>query len=255
MWSGHDAMAFCPDRHVVGLTFPRLLTSDSLLPAAAVVERVVRERREPRALVLDVSRVAPGGCDEAALSAFQRFVVQPLVQHPDRVRFLSLVGGEGLAQCALVGAVVAARPAFTWDVSVGLEAALRRVSEPPPPWVAEVVSAVRSELTPLGLVSRVRAVVGDGPALSMGEVARRLSMAPRTLQRALSAAATSFHDERLEVRLELAASRLTRTNQKVSAIAREVGYGSLPHFLVVFRERFGCSPREFRARHAVGGAA
>lgn len=254
MWSGHDAMAFCPDRHLVGLTFPRLLSSDSLLPAATVVERLVRERREERAVVLDVSRVAPGGCDEAALSAFQRFVVQPLAQHPDRVRFLALVGGEGLSQCALVGAVVAARPSFSWALSPSLEAALRRVSEPPPSWVAEVVSAVKGELTPLGLVSRVRAVVGDAPTLSMAEVAKRLSLAPRTLQRALSAAATSFHDERLEVRLELAASRLTRTNQKVSAIAREVGYGSLPHFLSVFRARFGASPREFRARHARAGA-
>lgn len=254
MWSGRDAMAFCPERGVVGLTFPRLLTADSLLPAASVVERLVRERGEGRAVVLDVSRVSPGGCDEASLSAFQRFVVQPLAQHPDRVRFLSLVGGEGLSQCALLGAVVAARATFSWAVSPSLEAALRRVSEPPPAWVGEVVSAVKGELTPLGLVSRVRAAVGDAPWLSMAEVAKRLSMAPRTLQRALATAATSFHDERLEVRLELAASRLTRTNQKVSAIAREVGYGSMPHFLAVFRARFGMSPREFRARHAAGGA-
>jgi len=51
--------------------------------------------------------------------------------------------------------------------------------------MAEVVSAVSSELTPLGLVSRVRAGGGDAPAVSMRDVATRLSMAPRTLQRAL----------------------------------------------------------------------
>jgi AraC-like DNA-binding protein len=114
---------------------------------------------------------------------------------------------------------------------------------------------VNSELTPLGLVSRVRAVVGEDPTLSMRDVAARLAMAPRTLQRALSDAATTFHDERLEVRLELAASRLTRTTQKISAIAHEAGYASMPHFLSVFRARFGTSPRAFRQRHLRGVGA
>lgn len=250
MWSGGDAMAYSPERTVVGVTLPRSLTSDSLLPVANVVEQLVRDRREARVLVLDVSRVTPAGCDEASLASFQRFVVSPLTQHPDRVRFVAMVGAEGLAQCALVGAVVAAKPSFSWAVYPSLQLALSHVSEPAPTWVNEVVSAVRSELTPLGLVSRVRAVIGDAPNLSIREVAQRLSVAPRSLQRALSASATSFHDERVEVRLELAASRLARTNQKVSAIAREVGYASLPHFLTVFRARFGTSPRAFRARHA-----
>lgn len=249
MWSGADAMAWSPERGVLGITFPRVLTTDTLLPMAAVVDRLIRERREARLLVLDASRVQPSGCDDAALASFMKFVVQPLVQHPGRVGFVSLVGGVGLSQCALIGAVVAARPPFSWATSPKLDVALRRVSDPSPSWVGEVVSAVNSELTPLGLVSRVRAVIGDTPDLSMTDVATRLSMAPRTLQRALAAAATTFHDERLEVRLELAASRLTRTTQKVSAIARDVGYGSLPHFLTVFRARFGTSPRAFRTRH------
>jgi hypothetical protein len=72
MWSGADALAWCPERGVVGVTFPRLLTADSLLPAVTVVERLVRERREARVLVLDVSRVRPSGCDDAALSQIGR---------------------------------------------------------------------------------------------------------------------------------------------------------------------------------------
>lgn len=255
MWSGADAMVWCPTRDVVGVTFPRHLTADSLLPAATVVERLIRDRREARALVLDVSRVQPAGCDDAALTAFQRFVVFPLVQHPERLRSLSLVGGEGLSQCALLGAVVAAAKATSFVQAPRLELALRRLESPPPPWVGDVLSAVNGELTPLGLVSRVRALVGEEPTLPMREVARKLGLAPRTLQRALSDAATSFHDERLEVRLELAASRLQRTEQKVSAIAAEVGYGSLAHFLAIFRARFGHSPRAFRARLRKVGAA
>lgn len=255
MWSGGDAMAWHPTRTVLGLTLPRSLTSESLGPLASLVERLVRVRREAQVLVLDLSRVLSSGCDEPAMASFQRFVVAPLSQHPTRVRQAALVGGSGLSQCALIGAVVAARPDFPWAVYPRLDAALAAVAPQTPPWVGEVVGAINSELTPLGLVSRVRAIIGDDPGVSLREVARRLSLAPRSLQRALERSATTFHDERMEVRLELAASRLTRTDEKVTTIAREAGYASLPHFLGIFRARFDLSPTQFRARHASEGRA
>lgn len=248
VWSGGDAMAWAPTPGLIGLTFPRTLSTEGLMPLASVVERLVRARRA-HLLVLDVSRVTPMGCDEPAHGLFQRFVLAPLVQYPMRVKHAAVVGGTGLAQCALVGAVVAARPSFSWALYPSLEAALRGLDTP---WLAELIGTIHSELTPLGLVSRVRSVIGERPGASMHEVARRLSVAPRSLQRALERSATTFHDERVEVRLELAASRLTKTNEKIGSIAREVGYASLPHFLAVFRRRFDLSPREFRARHAEG---
>lgn len=245
MWSGADLMLWHPTRSVLGVTLPRQLTTDSLLPVASTVERLVRERRAPKVVVIDASRVLSQGCDDAVLASFRRLVVGPLVAHPARVSRLILVGGVGLSSAALLGCVALARPTSPLDVHDRIEAALSGLDLP----VSDLLGAIASELAPLGLVSRVRAVIGDEVDVKLREVAARLSVAPRTLQRALAAAGTSYAYERLDVRLELAATRLLRTSQKVSVIGREVGYASPAHFLTVFKHRFGLSPAAFRARH------
>jgi len=50
-----------------------------------------------------------------------------------------------------------------------------------------------------------------------------------------------------ELRMRRAATLLVSTNMSVSEIALEVGYLSLSHFSRMFRERFGKTPRAFRA--------
>ncbi|MBK7857939.1 MAG: helix-turn-helix transcriptional regulator [Archangiaceae bacterium] len=249
MWSGADLMLWHPTRGVLGATLPRLITTDTLLPVASTLERLLRERRTPKTLVLDVSRVLPQGCDDAALASFRRFVVEPLAQHPARIARAVVVGRPSLSSSALVGCVTLARLPFAVHAHERIEAALEQLDVP----VSELLGAIASELAPLGLVSRVRALIGEDVDLGLRDVAMRLSVAPRSLQRALAAAGTSYAYERLDVRLELAASRLMRTSQKVSAIARESGYASLAHFLTVFKHRFGLSPAAFRARHQGGG--
>ncbi len=247
LWSDADMMGWHPVRGVLGFTLPRRLSQEALAPLVASIDRLARERRGPRELVLDASRLESEGLDGATLAAFRRGVLSPLLEHPTRVSRLLVVAGDGLAQSAIAGSVVLARPPFAVELHPSLDAALRRL-QPRASWTSELLGAVHSELTPLGLVSRVRAVIGEEPGVSLRGAARRLSVAPRTLQRALSSAATTFADERLDVRLELAASRLRRSEQKVSAIAAEVGYASLPHFFTMFKNRFGVSPRVFRVR-------
>lgn len=246
MWSGHDLVLWHPTRAVLGATLPRRLSTDGVLPVASAVERLVRERRAAKTLVLDVSRVHSEGCDESTLSAFRRFVLDPLVQHPARLTQALLVGGKGFAQSALIGSFVLARPTFSWVMHERLDGALAELELE----AAEVLGAVSSELAPLGLVSRVRALIGDDPSLGLRDVARALSLAPRSLQRTLAESATTYAQERLDVRLEMAASQLMRTSEKTENIAHRVGYASLAHFLTVFKHRFGSSPREFRARHS-----
>ncbi|MBL8955252.1 MAG: helix-turn-helix transcriptional regulator [Myxococcaceae bacterium] len=250
MWSGHDLMLWHPTRAVLGATLPRRLSTDTLLPVASVVERLVRERRVAKALVLDVSRVQPEGCDEPTLSSFRRFVLEPLAQHPSRVARALLVGGGTLAQSALIGSFVLARLGFGYTLYDRLDVALAKLEVD----AAEVLGAVKSELAPLGLVSRVRALIGEDPAVKFRDAARSLTLAPRSLQRALAQSGTTWAQERLDVRLELAASKLMRTSQKAEGIAHDVGYASLAHFLTVFKQRFGITPRAFRARHLAGAS-
>jgi len=93
---------------------------------------------------------------------------------------------------------------------------------------------------------------------------------PLTLERlAAEACISTYHFHRLfrlwlgepvmeyvrRLRLEHAAYRLRASTRPVQAVARDVGYDSADAFGRAFRERFGESPRAYRARWAASSAA
>ncbi|MCM3626996.1 AraC family transcriptional regulator [Paenibacillus glycanilyticus] len=49
-------------------------------------------------------------------------------------------------------------------------------------------------------------------------------------------------------RVQQAASRLRQSDAKIMEVALDVGFNSLSYFNTVFRQRFGCTPREYRSR-------
>ncbi|MCK9858736.1 AraC family transcriptional regulator [Paenibacillus sp. ATY16] len=49
-------------------------------------------------------------------------------------------------------------------------------------------------------------------------------------------------------RVQQAASRLRQSDDKIMEVALDVGFNSLSYFNTVFRQRFGCTPREYRSR-------
>ena len=92
------------------------------------------------------------------------------------------------------------------------------------------------------------------PRLSVGMVAAGLRLSPSTVHRAFQGEPCSLAHwiwtERLEaIKRDLADPALQR--QSVSAIAFGWGFNDAAHFSRAFKERFGLTPREFRA--SVGG--
>lgn len=79
-------------------------------------------------------------------------------------------------------------------------------------------------------------------------IARALAMSVRTLQRRLREHGTSFHQQALVCRLTQARLLLATTDLKLSAIARESGFGSAQHLATVFKKELGVTPTGFRAR-------
>ncbi|GLX66432.1 AraC family transcriptional regulator [Paenibacillus glycanilyticus] len=49
-------------------------------------------------------------------------------------------------------------------------------------------------------------------------------------------------------RVQQAAARLRQSDAKIMEVALDVGFNSLSYFNTVFRQRFGCTPREYRSR-------
>jgi AraC-like DNA-binding protein len=107
-----------------------------------------------------------------------------------------------------------------------------------------------------GRVARLQAaktyVAGNlhRPGLSLGAVAGRLGISPRSVQGLFEAEGTSFSRFVLEQRLLCAYRLLTgplAAGRSVTAAAFEAGFNDLSYFNRTFRRRFGLTPSEARA--------
>lgn len=125
--------------------------------------------------------------------------------------------------------------AFAWSGVPRLRAAYRAQ--------VEAVCAVPE------IVRAVRAVLPEGGRLKSAEIAERLNVSERTLQRRLEEAGTSLRAEQ-----ELHVSRyveqlLAGTDLTLDAIAAMSGFHSASHLARRFKQTHGQTPGEWRARH------
>lgn len=95
----------------------------------------------------------------------------------------------------------------------------------------------------------------DQPDLSVAALAARHGCTQRFIQRLFESEGTSFTDYLLAQRVALAYRMLTdprRQGDKISTIAFDAGFGDLSYFNRVFRQHFGDTPSDVRARSRRG---
>ncbi|MBL8950448.1 MAG: helix-turn-helix transcriptional regulator, partial [Myxococcaceae bacterium] len=127
-----------------------------------------------------------------------------------------------------------AQPAFDWcgvgDLAADYEAQLNEVTKVP-----EVVRLVRGALR-------------DEPKAEVADLAKKLGMSERTLQRRLEEANTSLRDERERLVTQQIEHLLGGTDMDLEAIAAKVGLHSASHLVRRFKETHGTTPGEWRAQ-------
>ncbi|MGW4891599.1 helix-turn-helix domain-containing protein [Kitasatospora sp. NPDC004240] len=98
------------------------------------------------------------------------------------------------------------------------------------------------------LVAEVRRRIALDPAATwrLAATAAGLGVAPRTLQRAFTRAGTTFQAELTAVRLDVAGHLVRRTRLPLAEVAAAAGFTDHPHLTRRFRQRYGCTPGEFR---------
>ena len=87
---------------------------------------------------------------------------------------------------------------------------------------------------------------------SIRQTADFVGMSVRTLQRGLAAAGVSHEVLVAQTRFATAAAVLEQTNAKILDLALDLGYSDHANFTRAFRRWAGCSPQEYRVRHARG---
>ncbi|MFD1557248.1 AraC family transcriptional regulator [Paraburkholderia silviterrae] len=83
---------------------------------------------------------------------------------------------------------------------------------------------------------------------SLSAIARALAISPRTLQRRLSEAGTSFDEIREEVREDLAVKYVQQSNLPLAEISEMLGYSQQSAFSRAFKRLRGMTPRQLRAK-------
>lgn len=144
-----------------------------------------------------------------------------------------------LVQSSFVAALFAdAAEAGAWLDHDGAASAIAELDD--------CVDAVRG--TPPEL-RRLQALLRAEPrSPSLERTAAQLYVSPRSLQRRLRQAGTSFRRQVEHARLRLAERLLCDHDLKLEAVAHQVGYSTLPHFIHAFRRATGEAPGEFRRR-------
>ncbi len=122
---------------------------------------------------------------------------------------------------------------------------------------ADLVAAVEEVA---GCVARVRGMAPVLRALreclartiehvTVKSAARALGSTPRSLQRELQRAGTSFSAELAEARVRAASELLLCSDEKIEVIARQVGCASSSQLSLIMRRSTGQTPAQFRALH------
>jgi AraC-like DNA-binding protein len=123
---------------------------------------------------------------------------------------------------------------------------------------AEALARPLSPVQPASLASEVRKVIYLLLPLeqaSIKQVARKLNLSTRTLQRQLGAQQTDFSDLLSDVRSDLAIRYLSNGRYPIGRIAALLGFSRQGSFTRWFIERFGMPPRSWRSTQLPGVAA
>jgi AraC-like DNA-binding protein len=197
-----------------------------------------------RATLLDARRA-----DGIDADAFARLISNLEIhwRRPIRFaeRFALLRPTRGLSAAIAAGFLEVATPMGTWRVFTDLDEALAWIApgEDLRAALAEVEAAVDG---PEVLRALREWLVAHPAGASLARAAQALASSPRSLQRKLTDAGTTFRAEHQAAQVQVAMKLITESDAKLTTIAHEVGCSSLQHFSTLFSRVTGRSPSAYR---------
>jgi AraC-like DNA-binding protein len=198
----------------------------------------------PHASLVDARRLEAG--DPRAFAVLTGYLRDHWEAFRARVTRLALVRPPGLLGATVAGFYQVAGAPYPVRVFDELEAAASWLRAPVATELEAAIAAA-SRLPPVLLELR-RWLDGHLGDPSLARAARAVSRAPRSLQRDLGIAGTTFQRELDAARIRLAQRLLVETDSPLTEIAYDVGCASPQHFSTVFRRVAGVSPSSWRHR-------
>ena len=239
------ALAFCARRTLWGFALwdrPTEADVKRLVPLLAIE---LEDRAPPHASLVDVRRLETA--DPRAFAVLTRYLRANFAAFKTQVTRLALVRPPGLLGATVAGFFQvegAPYPVRVFDRLPDAAAWLR---------AGELAATLDGAIAEASAVSPVvnqlrRWLDAHLEDATLAQAARACARAPRSLQRDLENARTTFHKELDAARIRLAKRLLVESDSAVTEIAYDVGCASPQHFSTLFRRVTGSTPSTWRAR-------
>jgi len=241
------ALVFCARRSLWGFALwgtPNELDLRRLVP---LLELELSPGVSPHASLVDVRRLEAG--DPRAFLVLSKYLRTNFAAFRTRVTRLALVRPPGLVGATVAGFFEVAGAPYPVRVFDELAAATTWLRARELAQVIDTAIAHGSGVSPIVMQLR-RWLDGHLGDASLRRASRALSRAPRSLQRDLAIAGTSFQAELDASRVRLAQRLLRETRSPLTEIAYDVGCASPQHFSALFRRVVGMTPSRWRQPHS-----
>ncbi len=211
-----------------------------------VVDGALEKKRMPFLSLIDASRL-----EEIGRSAFLKvldLLSNRMARYSSLVRKQALLRPAGLPGAVVAGFYKLIEPRYPVEVFTDLPSALDWLGrEGEDDCSLDLVALWNQAVGRTPSIRKVRELIeADLVGSTLGRVARQMGLSERTLQRQLHDAGTNFQGELHSARIRAAQDRMLETDEKLTAIAFEVGCSSLQHFSALFRKATGQTPSSWR---------
>lgn len=239
------ALVFAARRTLWGFALWGKPTEADIRRVVPLLELELADGVAPHASLIDARRLETG--DPRAFAVLSRYLRANWDTFKTRVTRLALVRPPGLLGATVAGFYEVAGAPYPVRVFHDLAAAAAWLRAPELTAVLDTAIAGASELSPVLLELR-RWLDGHLDDATLARAARAVSRAPRSLQRDLGGAGTSFQGELDHARVRLAKRLLVESDSQLTEIAYDVGCASPQHFSTLFRRVTGMVPSAWRRR-------
>lgn len=245
--AGASWLYFCIDLDLFGFVLWEAPEAEDMAAFVRVMELELADR-PPHAAVVDVRRLrlalAPSFgvlADWFRVNAAElgRVVTKcAIVKHDDLA---------GAVAAGFLGTVPFAFPATYWN---DLTESITSLDRPNGAEIADAIDRAQGDAagTPWVLKEIQIWLEQNLQHGTLDAAAKSMAMAPRTLQRRLGEAKTSFAAEQQRARIRVAQRMLTDTDAPITTIAIDIGCASPQHFSSLFRKVVGDTPTAWRKK-------
>ena len=238
------ALVFCARPTLWGFALWGTPTQTDLARIVPLLRLELGREAEPHASLIDARRLESS--DPRAFAVLSKYLRANFDAFRRQVTRLALVRPPGVLGATVAGFYQVAGAPYPVRVFDDLPAACTWLRAPGLAAQLDAAVADTSHISPLVMALRrwLDAHLDDA---SLARAAKAVSRAPRSLQRDLEAAGTSFHGEVDAARVRLAKRLLVETDSPLTEIAYDVGCASPQHFSTLFRRVTSMAPSDFRS--------